>query len=750
MPTNHSSKSARDNSSPNYARQLPVAIATSWLMALSLPASAYGIEEVMVTARKKTESAMDVPISISVFNQADLESPLIDDLSQLDALASNVDFINTAPLSGSSNAASVFIRGVGQNDFLLTTDPGVGIYLDGVYIARSIGGVLQLADTERVEILRGPQGTLFGKNTIGGAIQVVTKKPGDETHAKIATTLGDDNRRDLQASIEGSLAETIQARISLLSEKRDGYVKRLLDGIDLGDVNRTSLSARMIWQMSDASEWDFAFDHTRQRQQSVAQSVIDIVPTQLNGLYNLLVGTAQNTAWDQRWVTGNPFTTFQTGRSQDDADISGASLTYNFTGEQLDFTAITGYRRLDADYARDPDGSPLQAASLLNHDTHDQFSQELRVSGLAFDGRLDWQAGLYYFREHGINQTEGFLFSGLYQAAGNNPLLDLDFIVNNDIKTQSYAFFTQATGELSDKLNLTIGLRSSKEKKTFTANNFTLNANIQIAGPNTEQAEWTNTSPMATLDYHASDNTLIYASASKGFKSGGFNGRQIFPGPLNRFDPEFATSVELGVKTRFEALNTSLEAAVFNVNYDDLQFTTLVGTMAGLLPVIDNAAKATIEGLEVTLIRKVPEGLSFNTGVGYLNAGYDKVAPNAVITGKEDLVRTPEWSAHLQLSYRWQAADWGSIELTGSSHYSSRVYHDANNTRSISQGDLVVVNSSLGWRSVNENWSADLFVTNLTDETYLMSGSAELVTVGGSEGHYARPRAWGVKVGYQF
>ncbi len=718
--------------------------------ATTVPDVTPSMEEVIVTARKRAESSLDVPIALSVFDEKTINSPLVDDISTLGSLSPNVDFTHTSPLSGSTNAASVFIRGIGQNDFLLTTDPGVGIYLDGVYISRSIGGVLQLADIERVEILRGPQGTLFGKNTIGGAVQVVSRKPSSKTTANVSATLGDFNRQDFKASIEGAITDRAQARISLQSERRDGYGKRLLDGGELGDIDRRSLRAKVAWQSSDDTQWNLSLDHTHQRQEAIPQTILGTVNTFVNGLYNTLVAAPQGTAWDQRWITGDPYTTFQTGPSQDDADITGASLSVDHHWPAADLTSITGYRRLSADYARDPDNSPLQYGHSFNHDDHKQFSQELRLTGSVMDQRLDWLTGLYYFREHGKNLTEGFLFSGLYQATGNNPLFDADFHVNNDIITDSGALFTQLTGHITDDLNLTLGLRYSREKKEFFVNNFTLNAGIQFVGPETVDKTWNNTSPMISADYHFNDDMMAYLTASRGFKSGGYNGRQIFFGAIDLYDPEFATSYEAGFKTAFQDLGATLEAAIFSIDYKDMQFTTLIGTAHGLVPLIDNAAKAEIDGAELSIARNTATGLSFNTGIGYLHARYTDVNASTIISGNEDLVRTPEWNVHLQLAYNWQLADLGDITLAGFITHKSKIYHDPTNVELLSEGDLTLVNASLGWHSQQNDWQIETFVTNLTDETYLLSGSTEQSAFGGTEGHYARPREWGVKVGFNF
>ncbi|TQV84660.1 TonB-dependent receptor [Exilibacterium tricleocarpae] len=712
------------------------------------PAAA--LEEVVVTARKREEQPLAVPVALTIFTREQLAAPTLDDIAGLGALTPNMDFTATAPLAGSSNAATVFIRGVGQNDFLLTTDPGVGIYLDGVYISRAIGGVLELVDIDRVEVLSGPQGTLFGKNTIGGAISVHSRVPGIEAGGHLSLISGEANRLDFNAAVEGALADNLQGRLSVLSEHRDGYVKRLLGGADLGDIDRRTLRAGLAYQPSARADIRLFIDHTHQRQEAIAQSLLAVVDsTPLKDLYNAVVAAPLGTAWDARWLTGDPFTTFQTGPSRDDLDITGLSLALDYDLDWAQLSAVSGYRRLNADYARDPDNSPLRYGHSINRDDHRQFSQELRLAGAAFERRLQWLAGAYYLREHGVNLTEGFLFSGLFQATGR-PDLDFDFKVNNDQVTDSRALFSQLSWQLTDRASLTGGLRAMTEKKVFRVDNFALASGVQFVGPVKVSDRWTNTSPMLSLDYQWNDNTLVYLSASRGFKSGGYNGRQIFPGPVDQFDPESVTSLELGFKARLGYSGLVLEAALFDSNYEDMQFTVLSGDTGVLIPVINNAARARITGAELKLALQNSRGLAVQAGAGYLDGRYTELDPGVAVDRNKELVRTPRWNIYMSGRYRWGLGEYGSVQFSLDASYKSKVYHDPTNVEAIAQGGLTLVNTALGWQDAGGRLGAEVFVTNLTDKTYLLSGSTELAASGGSEGHYARPREWGLRLSYHF
>ncbi len=709
--------------------------------------------EIVVTARKREEGLMDVPVSVTAFSESQLQSPLISDISSVGALAPNVDFNWTAPLAGSSNAASVFIRGIGQNDFLLTTDPGVGIYLDGVYISRSVGGVLGLMDVERVEVLRGPQGTLFGKNSIGGAVQVVTRAPSETFGGSVGVTLGDFNRRDVSFSVEGALDDNMQARFSLVTEQQDGYVTRVLDGKKLGDTNRRTAKAVIAYQPDEATNIQLAIDHTWQDQESIAQSLLEVVQTPGVDLFNLFVADPA-APYDERWVTGDPFTTYQTGPSQDDLEINGLALNIEHDFETVLFTSITGYRTLNAVYSRDPDGSPYVYAEGTNWDDHSQFSQEFRFQGGS--DHLDWQVGLYYLREHGINRTDVNIYEGLYDAlvAANNPLavfFDTHFSVNNDQITTSAAAYSQVTWFVTDALNVTAGVRFTHEEKEFGINNYSALTGLQIQGPATVNENWDDVSPMLSVDYHWSTALMTYASISRGFKSGGFNGRQIFPLPLDDFEPEYATTVELGLKRQWGA-GISARASVFNTAYDDMQFSALLDVGGALLPVTNNAAEATIKGLEVEVSLADLNGLSANVGVGYLHGEYNSLDAEALVAiGSEDvdLIRVPRWNVSVDVAYRW-AIEQGAIRVAANTSYKSKVYNDPANIDSIAQGGYTLFNASVDWITPAEKWKVGGFVTNLGDKRYLVTGATALGSTGFSEAHYGKPREWGARVTYQF
>lgn len=461
--------------------------------------------------------------------------------------------------------------------------------------------------------------------------------------------------------------------------------------------------------------------------------------------FNALVAPADG-PFDARWVHPDPEKNFQTGPSRDDLNVTGVSLSAEYDMGWGDVTAITGFRRSSAVYSRDPDGSPLDYAHSVNRDTHQQFSQEVRATGAALDERLDWVAGLYYLREHGKNHTDAILWSGLYEAT-NNPFAEWVFDVNNDLTTRSAAIFSQATYQVTEPLSVTAGLRFTREEKTFYVDNRRVISQTQVVGPERVEDDWSNVSPMVSADYRWSPELMTYLSYSRGFKSGGFDGRQIMPGPVKSYDPEYAKTVEAGIKAQLWDQRVSLLASVFRTGYKDLQFTQLD---AGGIPRINNAAKAKIKGVELEATISDLYGVALQAGVGYLDARYNSLDAGVTITEDMDLVRVPRWNAHLALSYGWDLGNAGSLQLTTDANYKSKVYHDPHNVETIAQDGLTLVNASLDWRSIDETWGMQAFVSNLTDKHYLVSGATELAGLGYSEGNYARQREWGLRVTYQY
>ena len=506
-----------------------------WLLAAvgaALPLAAFAqtsgapetgtLEEIVVTAEKRTENVQEVPIAITAFSQTDLREKGVTDIHGLSMLTPNVNLDAGAPFSGSNSVLSASIRGIGQDDFAFNLDPGVGVYVDGVYLARTVGANQNLLDVERIEILNGPQGTLFGRNTIGGAISIVTRTPGDQLALQAQVTGGSYNRRDISLMADIPLTSNLLSTLTFSDAYRDGYQKRIpypsptpyvtdpvgafhsagTEAFDTqGGENQQVLRAKFLWKATDALTATMTLDWTHTNQPSTANTVLATEttggpPTQIFGpIYNAcllgipfaptaaLVCGPRNTVGTPLWQanlnptttrllygpavvnTGNIDTTYATGLNFDKLDSYGGAITADWVIDpSFTLRSITGWRRLHWDTGLDADGSPIDFFELSFAEGQHQISEEVQLLGDLFDSRLKLVAGLYFFNEGGYIHDWVTFGGGLLQVDGPNTL-----------DTTSYAGYVHADYKLTDAIGLTLGGRESADRKTFTGGQQDLN-----------------------------------------------------------------------------------------------------------------------------------------------------------------------------------------------------------------------------------------------------------------------------------
>ncbi|MCL2913262.1 TonB-dependent receptor [Shewanella corallii] len=766
------------------------------------------MEVIEVSARKKVESIQETPLSIAAFNQDSLKSRGIGDISQVADFVSNLTFDSTAPISGSSNAASVFIRGVGQSDFVFTSDPGVGIYLDGVYIARSTGSIFDSMDVDRIEIVRGPQGTLFGKNTIGGAISVVTKKPDEEFSGGAEVTLGNFSHRKFRGYVNVPLTDNWFSRLSVGVNDKDGYGRRLITGQSLGGEEKRSARFSSRWYASDALTFDLSADWSRADEESPVSTLVNNDPDQIGapttifgGLaYNNLIGgnpLAGNTnpalaafallpglpagtqRYDKQWLTNDLFTSNATGPTGSKYDILGVSLEANLElTDSLSLKSISGFREFDTQFGRDPDGSPLDLVSTYNEMEHHQFSQEFQVSGQAFSDRMDWIVGLYYMEEKGSDRVTVSFAQETFdiyanegvgcnlEGIGGPNLIPAGICPNifrvdargdgTSIDNSSKAVFGEAEYALTDSLDVTLGLRWSEDDKGVDTSGYLIGGAQAIANPVANET-FSNVSGRAIARYTWQPNFITYLSYSQGYKSGGFNPRYGLPLPApTSFKPEEVDTWELGLKADFWDDRARLNFAGFSANYDDIQ----VVVFDNGIPRTINAAEGRIRGLELDLVLLATEDLTFNLNYGLLDAEYSRL--DAAVTGSfgtpivnpitKDMmfVNTPENSLSVGAQYYLPVGEYGDLNLRVDANYKSKVANDAINTPELIQKGLTLVNMTATYKPHNQAWSVSLYGRNLTDEVYITSGVADKPGFGLVEVNAARPREYGVSISYDF
>jgi len=747
-------------------------LSTGLMLAMAAPVAAQTapaesgiatLEEIVVTARRRSEALQDTPVAVSAFTAEALEARSVETLDNIARFTPNIRFDGAAALSGGNYNATVFIRGIGQNDFAIFSDPGVGFYVDGVYYARSIGGIMDAVDLASVEVLRGPQGTLFGKNTIGGAVLINTQRPTDDLSGRVELTTGRFDRLDVKGVVNVPLADgKVLTRLSVSSLNRDGYAKRLSDGQDMGDRNADSARLQITTNVTEDIDFHLVGDMTRAREHSAPNKLLAVAPAPgLTGVpflvnYNNLVAptrgvTAPNgqRTLNSSFITDSPFTTWGTGPNVNDLDLWGLAGTLTWNLGNVEAKSITAYRELEATFARDGDNTPFTYRETFNDDDQWQFSQEVQLSGDAMEGRFTWIGGVYYFTEEGTDNARADLAMGLWPPLG--PPLSPATLILNRIDNTSYAVFGQGNFKLTDDLSMTAGARWNRDKKWISV--FNRRQRDQVIFTNVQRSgNWNAFTPKLGLEYKAGSDALLYASAGKGFKSGGYNARPLADeSEVTQYEPETIWTYEVGAKTGWLDNRLIVNVAGYLSKYDNIQLT-VNQTPRNF---VANAAKGTIKGAELEVRAKPAKGLDFDLAVGYTDAQYDEVGtglgPTQVlpITKAAKFVKTPKWTASTGLQYTHDLGDGSTLSLRGDLSAYSKFYNDVANTELVAQSGYGIVNSRLTYTSPDESWTLALFATNLTDRRYFVSGNAS-GAFGLAEVSYGRPREWGVTLGAKF
>ncbi len=759
------------------------------------------VQEITVTARRRQESLQTTPVAVTALTGDALQSRAAETVDALSQYVPNLQFDGAAALSGGAYNATIFIRGIGQNDFAIFSDPGAAMYIDGVYLGRSIGGIMDAVDLERVEVLRGPQGTLFGRNTIGGAVNIISKQPEDTLGGEVSVTGGRFSRFDAKGTLNLPLSDTLLTRWTVARLTQDGYARRLTDGKDLGDKDALVGRMQALWKASDSVDVSLSLDGTRVRQNSAPLTLIDVTATgtPFLNLYNSLVApnlgiTAPNGARtvNSSWITGDIDTTYAGARSVNTLDTRGGALTVDWDLGPASVKSITAYRTLDALFIRDGDNTPFTYRETVNDDEQHQFSQEVQLAGVSFDDRLNWLFGAYYFdekaRENGkanlaigtfaalqaLNLPAGTTWCGLpganprpiaacppplrFGGAGNPANIGVDLGVNlfTRVENQSTAFFGQGTYKLTDKLSTTLGLRWTRDTKELQLIHRREASGAYVVGaPGTQDTfrdDWSQVTPKVGLEFQATQDAMFYASYAKGYKSGGFNGRPLssIAEVLTPYNPETVKSYEVGAKTGWFDRRMTANLAVFYNDYKDMQLT-INATPQNF---VRNAGAAEIQGAELEIVSRIARGLDFNVSAGYLDAKYTELDPqlatlNPPLTRAMHLVKAPEWTLSSGLQYAFAVGAAGNITMRADWSYKSRVYQDVFNDARLVQPAYDLVNAYVAFATPDERWQVAVFGTNLADERYTLSGNSSL-GFGLAESTYAAPREWGATLRYRF
>lgn len=706
------------------------------LPVLAAAQDGYALEEVIVTARKVEEDIQKTPVSVTALTGRTLDQLSVTNLAQIDHLAPNLQV--SPGYSGGGTGANFYIRGVGQTDFIATSDPGVSLYLDGVYLGRTIGAALDTADIERVEVLKGPQGTLFGKNTIGGAINVISRRPDAAGGSYVEGTIGNHSRTDGRFAANLPLSGELVARIAAVARTNDGYARRELDGVRVGDDDDIGGRVQLLWTPDDSTDVLLSVDGSRRRAHIAAHGATHVVASGGGDYFTLLTGLDVldfPPSSDPRTINTTSV------RPNDDLDVLGTSIEVNRTFSGALLKSITAYRELDSRSAADFDGTLAIYNDQEVAQDQDQLSQEFQLSGSS--ERLKWLVGAYFLREN-VAETITNRFYAYYAflpyGEGTTQF--------NDLETTNYAAFGQFSYRLTDRFSLTAGARGTYEKKESTLSNADLPTPFVVHG----EESWDDLSPRLGLEYEATDDVMLYASLTRGFKSGSFNGRPAADTQFTSYEPEEVLAYEVGLKSQWLDDRLRLNAAAFLTEYTDIQLLTVgVDSNGDLFFPVDNAGDADIAGFELELQARPIENLMLHASVGNAEESWQGIAPVAFVTDQTRLPSLSHWNTRVGIRYEQSIGSLGSLTFGGDYTDRSSYYQTTINSPLEREDGYALVNAFVSYASAGGRWELRLWGRNLNDEEY-KAWAQDLIAIGDSHTSvwFGRPREYGATLRVNF
>jgi iron complex outermembrane recepter protein len=698
------------------------------------------IEEIVVTARKREEALQDVPVAITALSAAALEERQIGDLAEM---GSTVPNLTIYAARGSNTTLTAYMRGVGQADPLWGVDPGVALYVDDVYIARPQGALLDVYDIERIEVLRGPQGTLYGKNTIGGAIRYVSAPLESEWEGSFGATIGNYGQTDWKAMLNIPLGERAAFRIAGASLENDGYGTNLVQGVPTGNKDAKAARAALRWQPSDELDIRFSADFTRD--DSNPRGAQRLVPNRFEPLFS---------GQPPRPANDNPFDVDSDFEPINRTDMDGYSLTIDWAAsETLGFKSITAYREGETLTYIDFDTLPYPIANVSATYEDDQLSQEFQ---LLYDdgGKMNGVLGFYYFDGSAGGQVR------------NNFLGLLFGDTQGTMDTESWAVFGEGTYQLTDTLGLTVGVRYTSEKKSVDVLNrgysdATYTTPISVAADFDDSKTFDSFAPRVVLDWRARDNVMAYLSYSEGFKSGGFNVRAnqvAVPDSAEPFDDETITTYEIGAKTTWADGRLTVNGAYFFSDYEDIQLSVFTaydsngdGVDDAFFGDFTNAGAGEVQGIELEIAAYPVDGLALQLTGAWLDTEYTEYITAGVnVADQQKFTNAPEWQFGFNGTYTHGIGSLGTLTWQAGYTYQSEVYPTTDLSELIKQGSYGLVNASLAWVTEDQAWRIALWGKNLADEEYRTTGYNIETALGIHTGFYGAPRTYGLSVSYNW
>jgi iron complex outermembrane receptor protein len=699
-------------------KKTALVVAISSLISAAAFAQGPQLEEVVVTAQKRAQSLQDVPIAISAFTSDDLDRINSATLADLQYSTPNL----TVSPNGRSNA-SIGIRGV--SDF--SRNPGydnrVGVYVDGLFVGRSAAANQATLDLERIEVLRGPQGTLFGKNTVAGAISLTTKAPSNEFYGFVKAEVGNYSRQSVTAMVNAPLTDNLFAKVMINDTQRDGHVKNLFTGGDLNGLDDQSIRLQLRYE-GDSTSATFSVDQDERKAPFHGREALVNAPAYAPAPYEVRFDEPQ----------------------RQDIELEGMGLVIDHElSNGMSFSSLTGYRKTDFKNNAEEDytdsqviTSPYSRVTSSLGEVSEQTSQEFRwVSPTNY--ALDYTFGLYYFDQTNESNSSAALLGGVVSVQ-----------VPATVDVTSYAAYIHGNVSISEKLQFTGGVRYTYEEKDVQFD-ITDTTRLFINASYNDSFSTDDISPKLGLNYFMTEDTMVYVSYGRGFKSGGWNVDFVSTLEQLAFDDESVNSAEIGIKTTLWDGRARVNLAYYDAQYDDFQVRQFVETSAGsTVATITNAGEVTTTGIEADIEILLTDTITLWATYGDTDSTFDKFKNGGgagIDFDGNKLADAPETTYSVALEARVPMAS-GEVVAQIDYNYRDDFYTNPNNAAINTVQSYDLTNARIGYEPASGNWSVHAWVKNLSDNDDIIYASRSFL--GLPRGTYMEPRMTGLTVKYSF
>jgi len=758
-------------------------------LALAFQSSAMAapqLEEVVVTAEKRSQSIQDVPLSVVALSGDNIEVGKIEGLNDIAFRTPGLSFNQF-----NVGEPRIYIRGIGNSSDSAASDPAVGIFLDEVYIGRTGGVGFDLFDLERIEVLRGPQGTLYGKNTNGGAINMVTSRPSDENELRVRGSVGSDNLLHLQGLATGPLGDSAAGKLVFSWRERDGFgdnvitpgeiatagdfsASELIDGSigaanggdSMGDLENWSLRGQLLFDIGDNAELLLGADYSNNETNGSCRHVENLDKA-IQGL-----GSFWEAAMSDRYKSDERNCASQFDTSQE-RESSGLMARFEYDFQWSTLTSITAWRSSDYNSLDDltglplidldapsPPGVPLPPGSFTGPENvidaadeeASQWSQEFRLAGSS--DRFNWLAGAFFMEEK-VDRKEEFYtqYSTLLQGLGLAPVGDVLFTQDNT--TESVAVFGQVDWNITEQLTLTYGLRWAEDEKDITQNAIDLLGTNpsgvplilpEFPAPVSASDSWSKVTQKVSLAYHPNDDLMLYATYSEGYKSGAFQSQTNLPSVAEQpVDPEFVENIEVGMKSSWWENRMQFNLSYFDMDYQDLQVFEL---NSRFLLVLLNA-QAQSRGVEASFDVVPTESLRLSASYSWNDATYDEfINSNGLDLADNHLAYAPEQAYTISGNYNWPLSNGSAIDVGITYSWKDDYFLGPQNREREKQEAIGLLDAGISWISPDASLSVDVWGKNLSDE--LLLSNLIVDPTGVTSEFYMAPRTYGVTLTKSF